>query len=223
LKSEPVPGAFIFDLDGTLVNSLPDIQANLNRALVSLGYDSLLSLEETRPYVGGGARKLAAGVLGKPMDHAATTALYQAFTDIYTAHPADFSRPFPGVMKVLKTLKQRSIPMACVTAKPAKARVQVLDALGLTPYLVCALSPEDGFAAKPAPDMLIKCCRTMGTAPSETVMVGDTRFDIEAGFNAGCIAVCHCTFGYQELAEEFAGRVIRLEHFTDVLELLKDD
>jgi len=159
------PEAFIFDLDGTLVDALPDIQANANRALQKLGYDFRLSLDETRPHVGGGAQKLAASVLNKPMDDPDTMALYHAFADIYEQHPADFGKPFPGVMNVLNCLQDRGIPMACVTAKPAKARVQVLDALGLTPYLAHALSPEDGFAKKPAPDMLSECCRIMGGTP----------------------------------------------------------
>jgi phosphoglycolate phosphatase len=216
------PEAFIFDLDGTLVDALPDIRANANRALKSLGYDFELSLEETKPHVGGGAQKLAASVLGKGMDDPATMALYHAFADIYEQHPADFGKPFPGVMETLNMFRQRGIPMACVTAKPAKARVQVLDILGLTPYLVHALSPEDGFAKKPAPDMLTECCRVMNVKPENTVMVGDTRFDIEAGFNAGCHTVCYCEHGYQPLPDEFEGRVMRLKAFTDLLALLDD-
>jgi len=216
------PEAFIFDLDGTLVDALPDIRANANRALKSLGYGFELSLEETRPHVGGGAQRLAASVLGKGMDDPATMALYHAFADIYEQHPADFSKPFPGVMETLNTLKQHGLPMACVTAKPAKARAQVLDILELAPYLTHALSPEDGFAKKPAPDMLIECCRVMDVKPENTVMVGDTRFDIEAGFNAGCHTVCYCEHGYQALPKEFKGRVMRLKAFTDLLRLLDE-
>jgi len=216
------PKAFIFDLDGTLVDALPDIRANTNRALKSLGYDFELSLEETKPHVGGGAQKLASNVLGKPMDDPDTMALYHAFADIYEQHPADFGGPFPGVMEVLDTLKAKGIPMCCVTAKPAKARIKVLDALGLTSYLSLALSPEDGFAKKPAPDMLVECCRVMGVATADTVMVGDTRFDIEAGFNAECLKVCYCEHGYQALPEEFEGKVMRLTNFTELLSLIND-
>jgi len=214
------PEAFIFDLDGTLVDALPDIRANANRALKSLGYNFELSLEDTKPHVGGGAQKLAASVLGKGMDDPATMALYHAFADIYEQHPADFSTLFPGVMETLKTLKARGIPMACVTAKPAKARVQVLETLGIAPYLAHALSPEDGFAKKPAPDMLYECCRVMEVESKDTVMVGDTRFDIEAGLNANCHTVCYCEHGYQPLPKEFEGRVVRLKAFTDIFELL---
>jgi len=220
MEKYPLPEAFIFDLDGTLVDALPDIRANANRALKALGYDFELSLEETKPHVGGGAQKLAASVLGKGMDDPATMALYHAFTDMYEQHPADFTKPFPGVMETLDLLKIRGIPMACVTAKPARARVQVLEYLGLAPYLAHALSPEDGFAKKPAPDMLFECCRVMGVKPENTVMVGDTRFDIEAGFAAGCHTVCYCEHGYQPLPEEFEGRAMRLKAFTDIFELL---
>ena len=216
------PKAFIFDLDGTLVDALPDIQANANRALKQCGYDFQMTLAETQPHVGGGAQKLASNVLGKPMDDPATMQLYHAFADIYEKHPADFGVPFPGVMEVLNTLRDKGIPMSCVTAKPAKARIQVLDALGLTPYLTLALSPEDGFAKKPAPDMLLECCRAMGVDPSETVMVGDTRFDVEAGFNANCQSVAFAEHGYQDVPEEYAERVVSLPSFTDLLKLLDD-
>ncbi|ATX79350.1 phosphoglycolate phosphatase [Mariprofundus aestuarium] len=216
------PKAFIFDLDGTLVDALPDIQANANRALESLGYELRLSLKDTQPHVGGGAHKLASNVLGLPMEHDETMALYHAFADIYEQHPAEFGKPFPGVMHVLDTLKAKGIPISCVTAKPAKARIKVLDQMGLTPYLTLALSPEDGFAKKPAPDMLYECCRAMGVEPSETVMVGDTRFDVEAGFNAGCMAVAFAEHGYQDVPAEYADRVVSLPDFTDLLKLLDD-
>ncbi|MDX8405462.1 MAG: HAD-IA family hydrolase [Mariprofundus sp.] len=216
------PKAFIFDLDGTLVDALPDIQANANRALESLGYKLRLSLADTQPHVGGGAHKLASNVLGLPMEHAETMALYHAFADIYEQHPADHSKPFPGVMTVLDSLKARGIPCSVVTAKPAKARVKVLDALGLTPYLTLALSPEDGFPKKPAPDMLVECCRAMAVKPAETVMVGDTRFDVEAGFNAACHTVAFAEHGYQDVPAEYAERVISLSDFTDLLKLLDD-
>jgi len=216
------PKAFIFDLDGTLVDALPDIQANANRALESLGYDLRLSLADTQPHVGGGAHKLASNVLGLPMEHDETMALYHAFADIYEQHPADHGKPFPGVMHVLDTLKAKGVPMSVVTAKPAKARVKVLDAMGLTPYLTLALSPEDGFAKKPAPDMLVECCRAMGVEPAETVMVGDTRFDVEAGFNAKCQTVAFAEHGYQDIPAEYADRVVSLPDFTDLLKLLDD-
>jgi len=214
------PKAFIFDLDGTLVDALPDIQANANRALEALGYDLRLTLAETQPHVGGGAHKLASNVLALPMEHQETMALYHKFADIYEQHPADHGTIFPGVLEVLDILKGKGIPMCVVTAKPAKARVKVLDAMGLSPYLTLALSPEDGFAKKPAPDMLIECCRAMGVDPSETVMVGDTRFDVEAGFNAHCQTVAFAEHGYQDVPEEYADRVVSLAKFTDLLTLL---
>ena len=217
-----IPKAFIFDLDGTLVDALPDIQANANRALASLGYELRLTLPETQPHVGGGAHKLASNVLGLPMEHEETMALYHAFADIYEQHPADFGKPFPGVLEVLDTLKAKGIPMSVVTAKPAKARVKVLEQMGLISYLTLALSPEDGFAKKPAPDMLLECCRAMGVSPAETVMVGDTRFDVEAGFHAGCQHVAFAEHGYQDVPEAYADRVYPLPKFTDLLKLLDD-
>jgi len=96
--------AFIFDLDGTLIDALPDIRANANRALKKLGYDFQMSIAETQPHVGGGAQKLASNVLGKPMDHPETMAMYHAFSDFYEQHPADFGVMFTGVKKTLDAI-----------------------------------------------------------------------------------------------------------------------
>ena len=211
---------FIFDLDGTLIDALPDIQANANRALKKLGYDFQMTLAETQPHVGGGAQKLASNVLGKPMDHPETMAMYHAFADFYEQSPADFGRMFEGVKETLDAIQAKGLPMCIVTAKPAKARVKVTQALGLDDYMSLALSPEDGFAKKPAPDMLIECCRAMGIEPSEAVMTGDTRFDVEAGFAAQCHTVAFAEHGYQDVPEEYAERVMSLPRFTDLLKLL---
>ncbi len=214
--------AFIFDLDGTLIDALPDIRANANRALAKLGYDFQMTLAETQPHVGGGAQKLASNVLGKPMDHPDTMALYHAFADFYEQHPADEGVMFPGVKETLETLKAKGIPMCIVTAKPAKARLKVTKALGLDEYMTLCLSPEDGFAKKPAPDMLLECCRAMGVDHSEAVMVGDTRFDVEAGLAARCHTTCFAEHGYQDMPAEYADQVVSLPRFTDLLKLLKN-
>jgi len=211
---------FIFDLDGTLIDALPDIRANTNRALKKLGYDFQLSLAETQPHVGGGAQKLASNVLGKAMEHEDTMALYHTFTDFYEQHPADEGKMLPGVKETLDTLQAKGYKMCIVTAKPAKARVKVTAALGLDPYMTLALSPEDGFPKKPAPDMLLECCRAMGITHDEAVMVGDTRFDVEAGFAAKCTKVCFAEHGYQDVPAEYADKVMSLPHFTDLLQLI---
>ncbi len=214
-----MPRAAIFDLDGTLVDALPDIRANINRALEALGHDLRLSEEETRPHVGGGAQRLAASVLNKPMDDPDTLALYRKFAEIYVRHPADHGRPFDGVMETLRTLRARGVRLSCVTAKPAVARIEVLRALEITPLLDHALSPEDGYAKKPAPDMLLACCEVMQVTPAETIMVGDTRFDLEAGIAAGCHTTAHVAHGYQPLPDDLRDKVTAIDHFRQLLPL----
>ncbi|MDQ6962241.1 MAG: HAD-IA family hydrolase [Mariprofundaceae bacterium] len=211
--------AFIFDLDGTLVHALPDIQANINQALENLGHKMRLSLEETQPHVGGGAHKLASNVLGLPMDDERVMALYHEFADVYEKNPASHGYPFPQVMDTLKKLQQRGIKLSVVTAKPAKARLKVLTMMGFDPLLVAALSPEDGYNKKPAPDMLIECCQRMGVDPSETWMVGDTLFDVEAGLNAKCAGVGFTMHGYQDVPEKYKDQVTEIHNFSEILNL----
>lgn len=212
--------AFIFDLDGTLIHALPDIQANINQALANLGYDQCLSLEETQPHVGGGAHKLASNVLGLPMENEDVMALYHEFADVYEKNPAAHGYPFPQVMDTLAQLQARGIKLSVVTAKPAKARVQVLTKMGFDPLLVAALSPEDGYLKKPAPDMLLECCKRMDVSPSETWMIGDTLFDVEAGLNAKCAGVGFAMHGYQDVPEQYKDQVTCVHHFSEILELI---
>jgi len=220
IKSNPAKAA-IFDLDGTLVDALPDIHANLNTALADLGYDFQLTEDETRPLVGGGAQKLAASVLNKAMDDVATMELYHRFAAIYVAHPADHGRPFPTVMETLQRLRNGGVRLSCVTAKPAVARIEVLRVLEIIPLLDHALSPEDGYAKKPAPDMLLACCEVMQVSPTETIMVGDTRFDLEAGLAANCHTTVHVAHGYQPLPDDLANQVMSINHFSQLLPLFK--
>ncbi|MDX8413867.1 MAG: HAD-IA family hydrolase [Mariprofundales bacterium] len=219
--SSSLAKAAIFDLDGTLVDALPDIRANINRALTDLGYGFQLTEDETRPFVGGGAQKLAASVLNKAMDDEATMALYHRFADIYVAHPADHGRPFAGVMETLNQLREQGVRLACVTAKPAVARVEVLKTLDIIPLLDHALSPEDGYAKKPAPDMLLACCQVMKVPPADTIMVGDTRFDLEAGLAAHCHSTVHISHGYQPLPDDLRSEVIAIDHFSQLLPLFR--
>jgi len=154
------------------------------------------------------------------MDHPDTMAMYHTFADFYEQHPADESKMLLGVTETLDAIKAKGIPMRIVTAKPAKARVKVTAALGLDDYMTLALPPEDGFAKKPAPDMLLECCRAMSVDHNETVMVGHTRFDVEAGFAAKCHTVAFAEHGCQDVPAEYADKVVSLPHFTDLLKLI---
>ena len=124
------------------------------------------------------------------------------------------------MIETLEALRARGIKLSVVTAKPAKARVQVLHKMHIEPFLTTALSPEDGFAKKPAPDMLLECCRCMGVTPAETWMVGDTRFDVEAGLNAKCMGVAFVEHGYQDVPEEYKDQVWHIEDFGQLLSLV---
>ncbi|RME83020.1 MAG: HAD family hydrolase, partial [Zetaproteobacteria bacterium] len=214
---------FVFDLDGTLVDALPDIHANINRALAATGHDKQMSIEQTRPFVGGGARLLAAGVLGLAPDHPEVDRLYRTFMDIYAEHPVEKSTLYPGVRETLTALKARGVRLGCVTNKPAKARTRVLAGLGLDRLLDYAVSPEDGFAPKPDPGMIAACIKAFGLAPSEVAMVGDSDFDMEAGAAAGCGLLVFCRFGYQPLGERWKGRVQEIDAFGEILELMDGD
>ncbi|MDQ6963483.1 MAG: HAD hydrolase-like protein, partial [Mariprofundales bacterium] len=100
-------------------------------------------------------------------------------------------------------------------------RIEVLKALEITPLLDHALSPEDGYPKKPAPDMLLACCQVMNIAPSETIMVGDTRFDLQAGIAAGCHTTVHISHGYQPIPHSLRAEVMAIDHFSQLLPLFK--
>ncbi len=187
----------IFDLDGTLVDSAPDLRAALNRLMAARGL-APFTRSEVIGMVGDGARALVERALaarGQAFDPAAL----DLFLDDYTAHAAAETRPFEGIPEALDSLAAAGWRVAVCTNKPAAAARELLGALGLLPRFA-ALGGGDTYPVrKPDPGHLLATLRDAGGDPTRAVLIGDHRNDVEAAAGAGLPCI-FAAWGYGPIA-----------------------
>lgn len=188
--------AAVFDLDGTLIDSVPDIAAALNRCLTAEGRTPL-SEEGVAKLVGGGARELVARALGAATPDTGIDRVHADFLANYDAEPVTRTRLYPGARELLSTLRDASLPLAICTNKPQHLTDLILARLDLAAYFSVIWGAKPGHPLKPDAACLRSVCERLGTQPSETVMVGDSHTDMEAARATGCpsILVAH---GYEQ-------------------------
>lgn len=194
--------AWLFDLDGTLVDTAPDLAAAAN-ALRAARALPPLPLAHYRAYASSGARGLIDRALGITPDDASFESVRQAFLVHYLEHIADHSGLFDGLNAVLGWLDQRGIAWGVVTNKPKRFTDPLLAALGLTARAAVVVSADEVPAAKPAPDALIEACTRGGFEPRRCAYVGDDLRDIDAGRAAGMRTVT-AEWGYLGTTEPAA-------------------
>jgi phosphoglycolate phosphatase len=191
--------AVCLDLDGTLIDSAPDLAAALNRRLAAHGL-APHPLSAVKRMIGDGARMLLArgfSARGVTLDDAALTAEVAAFIPDYDAHSLDETRPFPGVVEALDALASRGFALAIVTNKPEAPTHTILRALGLDTHFATVAGGDSFPVRKPDPGHLAGALARLGIAPSEAVMVGDHRNDLLAARGAGAAAI-YAAYGYGE-------------------------
>lgn len=190
--------AVIFDLDGTLLNTLDDLAASVNFALESNGYNPR-TIDEVRQFVGNGIRLLMTRALPGGEDNADFSKVFDAFKSHYIVHCNDVTAPYPGIMDMLNELSRRNINMAIVSNK-ADAAVKELNEIYFRDVIDVAIGENEaaGIRKKPAPDMPIEALNQLGAAPDEAVYVGDSDVDIETAANAGMCCVS-CSWGFRSV------------------------
>jgi phosphoglycolate phosphatase len=169
--------AVVFDLDGTLADSLPDIAAALNVALAQAGLDTL-GTAAVRRMVGGGARHLVQkAVTHGGRDPAPIAAVHDAFLAAYAASPCVQTTLYPGATEVLDGLARHGIRLGVCTNKPQAITDRVLAGLGLSGRFAAVVGGRDGIPLKPAPDMLRTALGVLAARSCASVMVGDSEAD----------------------------------------------
>jgi phosphoglycolate phosphatase len=179
--------AFLFDMDGTLVDSLEDIGRSMNAVLEELGHPTH-TIEAYRTLVGDGARALVERALPAHARAEIDDAL-RHYKARYRTHLVVRSRPYDGIVPMLEALASRGAALAVVTNKPHDAALEIVDRLFPTVRFAAVLGQKDGVPHKPDPTGPVSIARTLGVAPSDTFFVGDTDTDMQTANNAGMIAV----------------------------------
>jgi phosphoglycolate phosphatase len=187
----------VFDLDGTLVDTAPDLIATLNAVFAREGLPPV-PYEAARNMVGGGARRMIEHGLARQQrafDPPDINRMFDAFIAHYAAHIADHSQPFPGVTAALDLLAAREYRFAVCTNKLEWLSRRLLDALGLSARFA-AICGQDTFGVhKPDPEILRRTIRQAGGSLDRAVLVGDSATDIDTA-RAAAVPVIAVDFGY---------------------------
>ncbi len=187
--------AVIFDLDGTLLNTLGDLTAAVNHGLAAQGLPAHTEAE-VRTYVGDGVKELIARACPSDATDETRAAVLAAYLPYYAAHNADFTVPYDGVMELLRALRGAGVRLAVVSNKRDPA-VQTLCARFFGDYVELAVGADGTRPLKPAPDSLLYALERLGVAPADAWFVGDSVQDVQTAHAAGvrCAAV---TWGFQD-------------------------
>lgn len=208
----------MIDLDGTLIDTAPDISACANRMLRELGRREWPEAT-VRTWIGNGVPRLVKRALTGEMWAEPPQTLYEqalaVFEKHYAANVSALSRPFPGVVEGLKQLQDRGFALACITNKAEAFTLPLLRDLGLHGYFQLVLSGDSLPKQKPDPLPLTHACRYFGITPDHGVLVGDSSNDVAAARAAGMPVIC-VTYGYNH------GHDIRESHPDAVVDSLTE-
>lgn len=186
----------VFDLDGTLADSLPDLTNAANYALGRLDLPGR-SPEEVRGMIGGGERKFMERLVGPAHQDLVDNCL-EFYLDHYAQHCGDLTRLYPRVPETLKELAGRKL-LAVLSNKLQRLTEAVLKAMGIAPLFRARRGGGAGLPLKPAAEPLTALIRDLGVEPGRTLMVGDKPADVNAGRGAGTYTAV-VTYGYGDLA-----------------------
>lgn len=186
--------ALLFDLDGTLADTAPDLAAALNALLAELGRPPL-PFDAIRPHVSHGARALIRLGLDLGDGDPEFAPLHLRFLDLYRGAIAAHTTLFDGMEGLLATAEARGIPWGVVTNKPAWLTDPLMAALGLTARAACIVSGDTTAHPKPHPEPMFHASRQVGVPPEACLFVGDAERDIEAARRAGMRSLV-ANFGY---------------------------
>lgn len=187
--------AVIFDLDGTLLDTLQDLANAVNAALEVNGLPTR-TVDEVRRFVGNGVRNLMIRAIPQGEAYPEFEKVLADFRAHYALHCKDETKPYEGILELLSTLKQQGVKMAIVSNKLDSA-VKVLAEDYFKGYFGAAIGDLEGVEKKPAPDMVYKALEELGVSREDAIYVGDSDVDIMTAMNAGmpCVSV---TWGFRD-------------------------
>jgi phosphoglycolate phosphatase len=207
----------VFDLDGTLADSLPDLTVAANYACRRLGLPERTP-EAVAGMIGGGERKFMERLAG-PGNQALVDDLLAIYLDYYSAHCADLTRLYPGVRETLKKLAGKKL--AVLSNKLQRLTDQILQVLGIAHFFRASRGGGTGLPLKPSSEPLTALIRDLGAEPGRTLMVGDKPADLSAARGAGA-RMAMVTYGYGDLESlRAAAPDFLLTRFDQLVEIVE--
>ncbi|MFR7478546.1 MAG: HAD family hydrolase [Acutalibacteraceae bacterium] len=197
----------LFDLDGTLLNTLGDLTASTNAAMEKMGF-ATHTLDDVRRFVGNGIGLLIARSIPGGKENPKYEETLQVFREHYGAHCLDTTQPYPGVMEMLHQLQANGVKMGILSNK-ADFAVKSLCQRFFGPLVPVCVGERPSVRRKPAPDAVLACMEELKSDAAHTVYVGDSDVDIETARNAG-LRCLSCTWGFRD-------RTFLLEHGATTL------
>lgn len=185
----------LFDLDGTLLNTLTDLSNSVNYALNSHHLPQRTELE-VRSFLGNGIHNLIEKSVPENTPSELLEDVFQSFKSYYLQHGLDSTAPYPGIMSLLKALQQKSVKMAIISNKVDTA-VQQLNKKFFSDYIGIAIGEKPQIRRKPAPDSVLLAIKALDANPATTLYVGDSEVDYETAHSAG-IRCALVTWGFRD-------------------------
>ena len=208
---------YIFDLDGTLLDTLGDLAASVNYALRSVGLPEH-SIDDVRRFVGNGVRLLMVRAIEGGDSNPRFDEAYATFRSHYMEHGLDTTQPYPGIMELLKELKARGKKIAVVSNKFYDATQELVKHF-FGEYVSVAIGERENIRKKPAPDTVLEAMRMLGVDKEGAVYIGDSDVDFNTAKNVGipCVSVLW-GFRDREVLENAGAKII----VDDTEEMLKE-
>jgi phosphoglycolate phosphatase len=207
----------VFDLDGTLIHSAPDIAASLNIILAECGI-ATFTIADTYQFIGAGAKHLitqAFAARGHALDDEESTRLTTRYLAAYKAYGSPATTLYPGVAETLTHLAAKGVPLAVCTNKAEGISRDVIAALGLEGTFAAVIGGDSGYGRKPDPGPLLEACRVMDAEADKVLMVGDTVMDVGAARGAGT-QVTVVSYGYSQTPVQHLGADLVIETFGEL-------
>ena len=217
------PTAIVWDLDGTLVDSAPDLASALNTVLDKRGFFTL-SLTEVRKMIGNGVPKLVErgfNAVGIRPDPAQLDELVTIFAGEYKRCATEQTRPYPQVVETLQAIRAMNIPMGVCTNKPEAFTKQILEGLGLAGYFSSVVGGDTTSTRKPDPQPVLACLSGLVAEPALSLMIGDSVHDVHAAQAAG-VPVGVVPWGYRSAPVDELGADFVISDLAGLPGLIRD-
>lgn len=210
----------VFDLDGTLLNTLEDLKNSVNYAMIQCGYPEH-TLEEVRKYVGNGILLLMQRAIPGGKEDPCFDRAFALFKEHYGKHCNDTTKPYPGIMELIRTLKENEIKIAIVSNK-ADFAVKELNDIYFKNLISVAIGEKEseGIRKKPAPDTVIEALKELNSTVEKSVYIGDSEVDIQTARNSDMDEIL-CSWGFR--GEQFLkqnGAKIIIKEPREILTLI---